>query len=258
MQEPTRPNYTHRWRDLDVIQQLFELPDRVLEVLETAGAGAPNPSARAEKTKKPKKPADTLVPVSLDVLDALAPESAGKGVHYEIACAIKAVWEDHPYLALDDEPTLASDCQWLITHASTWQHDVFLCEFVTDAVDHAYRVLTALCRVERAEPPLTCATPGCGSRARIQPGGQWLLCDFGHIKDVEAAKGDWMAMQAWTINETHKALKLYLDIDIPIGTLKGWTDPKRDGLKPVDDGEFPKRYNFAAVIRLISQRRKVA
>ena len=51
MQEPTRPNYTHRWRDLDVIQQLFELPDRVLEVLETAGAGAPNPSARAEKTK---------------------------------------------------------------------------------------------------------------------------------------------------------------------------------------------------------------
>lgn len=248
-QEPTHPHFTDgRRRTPDVIQQLHEIGDLVAEVTTTAAAGAPNPGSRTGHTRRPRP--DSKPPTDLDALDALAPDRLGHGIQWELSQAVRAVYEDQPHLPLVHEPTIAADCAWLITHAHVWQPDPFLCDWVTSTVDQCWRQLQGLVRTS-PEPRLICARPGCGERARFQPGGTYLRCEAGHENDVNAERGRYLQMQDWTLAETFHALREHANMPVPMNTLKTWA--KREEILPIDDSR-PRRYNFGAVLRHVRLR----
>lgn len=176
-QPPTHPEYSDVRGRPDTIQQLHELPDRVAEAMVTAYA--PNPSGRAPRTGRADgATAHPPAPANLDLIDALAPDPDGtrRNVVGLIAQAVRAVWEDHPTLPLDDQPTLLGDCRWLITHHHHWQPDPFLAAFVADAVHAAHRELERLCRVPQR---IRYRCPVCGCEMTLQS-GDWFLCAAGH------------------------------------------------------------------------------
>lgn len=249
-QPPTFPEFSDgRRRDIGPAQTLREIPDLAAEALATAYAR--NPGGRAPQTRRPKP--GSRPPANLDVIDALRPDPDGirTSVHSEIAQAVRAVWEDNRDLELPEQSTIAGDCAWLVTHESLWASDEFLLAFVSDSARMAYGMLQRLVRTER-EVRFRCPRTGCGDRAHMQPGGQWLQCESGHSLDVNAERGRFLSMQDWTLTETHSALWTYLGQSVPLDTLKTWV--KRGKIEPVDERR-PLRFNFGAVCKFIDQRK---
>lgn len=234
-QPPTFPQFSdgHR-RHPDVIQALHELTDLCAEALSTVAVGSPNPGARTGRTRRPRP--GSKPPVNLDLLDALAPEQAGRGVQWELAQAVRAVWEDCPELPLGHEPSIAADCAWLLAHAGAWQPDPFLCEFVTDAVDTCYRLLQALVRTVS---PLRLACPRCDFPLHVEAGGSYLRCEAGHVVDHHAEIRRVGEVQHATLGDIATML------DIPWSTLRNWRE--KGAISPIPGRRRGQLFDIAEV-----------
>nr|DAF00042.1 MAG TPA: antitoxin [Caudoviricetes sp.] len=190
----------------DTIQQLRELPGLAAEVFLTWGH--PNPTGRppvATKRVFPPAPAD------LDALDCLRPG----GLLFRLTQCVRAVVEEMPEhpADLDDPPTWVSESTWLAAHASDWQPDAFLAEFVATEVNEIHRELS---RVARMQPPLHLECPRCRDILRVQPGERWLRCDSGHVID----SGPEIERAGRLVSMTYAELSR--ELGIPEGTLRRW------------------------------------
>lgn len=236
-QDPSFPQFTQARRDhgADTIQLLHEIPDMAAEAAITHNA--PNPTARAERSIR-ATPA-SRPPTDLDILDALRP--AVGAVHFELNQAVRAVWEDHRDLALD-EPSVTTDCAWLIRHAHAWQSDPFLSDWVESTVAAAHRVLAGLVR---QAPPLRLACPRCQNPVHAEAGGSFFRCEAGHVIDHHAEVRRMGALQHAPLGEVADLLA------IPSGTLRRWA---ADGLiSPAPGAGRPRLYAIADV-RNVAER----
>lgn len=243
--------------------RLAHLPLLVAEILLTLGAGAPNPGERAGRGRRPKP--GSKPPGSLDVVELTVREDDRPGSLVPLPRLVECsrlIWE-----SLDDDekadlgvpespPTWRAECAWLERAWPTAQTtlDASVYEWVEDEIAAVYGQLCAMARL-RAELPMVCTRLGCGNRAHLQPGNRWLVCEGGHTLDVQAERGRWLSSQDWTLNETHSALRLYVGTDVPLGSLKGWA--ARGHILPINNRR-PLKYNFGAVCRFLTGRRRLA
>lgn len=253
----------------DPVQQLHEIPDLAVEAYLTWNH--PNPGDTSEKTGKHLQ--GSKPPTDLAVLDALRPDpdAQGKSIRGSLMACVWAVHDETSDTPELPEQTFSHLCTWLRATSSHWNtrphayHPTnrepcrncpdgidSLDGYITHTIANCHRELARLCRLQPARH-YTCTVLGCHAKAELQPGSRWLRCHNGHTLDIQAERGRFLAMQDWTLTETRSAISQYLGLDISINTLKTWR--KRDKIQPINPGERPERFNFAAVCRHLEAQR---
>ena len=152
----------------DTPAQLAQIPDMAAELWAsgraTGDSGDPKPGQVRPHRAKPSTPID------LDRHDILRTDE--HGLLAELSQAVRAVWEDHPGVALSNPPTWAGECSWLLANVALWDSDQFLSAFVSDA---AWLVWRTLDRALHRPVPARLTCPACGGRLAESAGG-WVTC----------------------------------------------------------------------------------
>lgn len=251
---------------------LAEIPDLVAEVECTAAIGAPNPSVKVQ-IRRPLP--DSRPPTDLAVIDLLRtdplegafigkPKDDGHDTtshlldRLGICCRLVA--EERAEAGLPQpEPgygTWAGVCRYLTATIDWWTSEPGVSEDVDWEVRQIWKTLRTAARAPRDEPiPLRCPVIGCGDRAELQPGGQWLLCDSGHRRDIKAEKMRFLSMQEWTLAQCRHKLVEHLSQSVHAKTMEAWV--QRGKLTPVrHTRKGVAVYSFAAVMVLARHARK--
>lgn len=254
-QQPTFPEFVTE-PATTTLGRLEQIPLLVAEALMTADA--PNPSGRAERTKRTKNP-HPPAPANLGHLVALTPPTdaqidaygADGGLMLELLMAVRHLVEEHD--GMPDWPAhdWSSIAGWLIDTAPVWQADPYSAGFVDDSVRRCWSGLVALVRLPR-DMRMQCTRLGCGERAHLQPGGQWVVCEGGHTLDVDAERGRFLAMQDLTLTEAQTWFRVWLGELVPLDTMKSWV--RRGRIEPIRHQRRGARevalFNFGALASL--------
>ena len=256
-QQPTFPEFVTE-PATTTLGRLEQIPLLVAEALLTADA--PNPSGRAERTKRTKNPHPpapanlgslvALSPPSDDLVDRNTTERTGK-LMLELLMAVRHLVEDRD--GMPDWPAhdWASITGWLIDTEPVWSADEFSREWVSDSVKRCWKGLRELVRLQQ-DMRMVCPRLGCGERAHMQPGGQWMVCEGGHTLDVNAERGRFLQGQDLTLSEARTWFRVWLGDDVPLDTMKSWV--RRERIEPIRHQWRGRRevalFNFGALARL--------
>ncbi|MDK9332639.1 hypothetical protein FAM23868_001979 [Propionibacterium freudenreichii] len=211
----------------DTLAQLAQIPDMADELWASGRAagdsGDPKPGQVRPHRAKPSTPID------LGRHDILRTDE--HGLLSELSQAVRAVWEDHPGVALSNPPTWAGECSWLLANVALWDSDPFLSAFVSDA---AWLVWRTLDRALHRPAPARLTCPACGGRLAESAGG-WVTC-----RDCASQfPGRERIVQALRRHEpmtTDQAAK-YFRIDphrIQVWHSRGLIKPTNPGCKPLE------------------------
>ena len=169
----------------------------------------------------------------------------------ELLMAVRHLVEEHdgmPDWPTHDWPSITA---WLIDTAPMWQADPYSVGFVDDSVRRCWSGLVALVRLPR-DMRMQCTRLGCGERAHMQPGGQWVVCEGGHTIDVNAERWRFLGGQDLTLPEARTWFRVWLGDEVPMSTLTSWVDRKKiTPMRTVRRG--PRQvalYNFGALAKL--------
>ena len=143
------------------LQQLAEIPDLAADV--EATRNHKNPAGHHHTrttTPAPKVPAD------LETLDCLRTDS--KGLLHKLQQALTEITD-----TANPDTTWAGVCEQLRRSHRQWENN-------PDTRYAIHTVHTRLRIAARIPAPLQLACPRCNAPIRLQPGGQYYLCDAGH------------------------------------------------------------------------------
>lgn len=143
------------------LQQLAEIPDLAADV--EATRNHKNPTSHENPKHTPPSPA---IPADLETLDCLRTDS--KGLLHKLQTAIQDVNEN-----LTPADTWQDVCNQLRALNPQWDNKPNIRHTI-------HKVHTQLRLAARIPAPLKLACPRCQNPIRLQPGGQYYLCDAGH------------------------------------------------------------------------------
>ena len=108
------------------------------------------------------------------------------GLRGVLVMCCRLVVEEMVDVGVTDIPAWPSDtwagiCGWLAGTADWWTGTAWAGD-IDDDIHRVHAELSSLARVQR-EAFYRC--PRCDAPMRLQPGGQWLLCDAGHQESAQ-------------------------------------------------------------------------
>lgn len=216
---------------------LKRIPELAAEV--DATRYAPNPSGHVERHPLTF---ESRPPMSIEMFEALRPidpDSETDTPLWHLAQAVKAAWQElyaagvdmSAYPAPAAEPSYATESGWLLLVL-----DEFLAVAEPAAIDflagedrHNPGEITAcyreLSRLAREPRPVRYRCPDCDDVLRVQPGGEWSLCDSGHQHPGPRQ----IASRVWGMAPVPAAV-IEATLRLPAQTLWQWK--KRGKVKP--------------------------